>query len=73
MIAYPYGWDSETETGRCVNVEPGTFNHECGRPAVHIGIKADGFRAMFCSGCKRNGSEARHFERWTVVKPGGAS
>jgi long-chain acyl-CoA synthetase len=29
---------------KCHNAEPGTFNHECGKPAVWIGIKPNGFQ-----------------------------
>lgn len=54
--------------GRCHNAEPGTYGHECGRPAEWVGTKANGFRSGFCGRCKERGYEARefgHFERIT--------
>lgn len=50
--------------GLCHNAEPGTFNHECGRPAEWIGTKANGFRSGFCVACRARGSEARNVVRW---------
>jgi hypothetical protein len=44
--------------GICHNSEPGTFNHECGKPAVWIGTSARGFRCGFCDDCKLHGFEA---------------
>jgi hypothetical protein len=43
--------------GVCHNAEPGTFNHECGKPATFIGTRADGFTSGFCDACKANGWE----------------
>lgn len=48
---------------KCTNAEPGTFNHECGRPAQWVGVKTSGFRAAFCDDCRRNGWE-RHSFAW---------
>lgn len=48
-----------TNRPRCSNAEPGTFNHECGRPAAWIGTTEAGFRSAFCDDCKRRGWE-RH-------------
>jgi hypothetical protein len=50
--------------GRCHNAEPGTFGHECGKPAVWIGETATGFRSGYCDSCKRDGTEARSVVRW---------
>src|SRR4051812_2715272 len=50
--------------GKCHNAEPGTFGHECGRPAVWIGRKANGYRSGFCAACREHGSEARAFVSW---------
>ena len=47
--------------GKCHNAEPGTFGHECGKPAVWIGTKANGYQSGFCDHCKRHGYEARGF------------
>jgi hypothetical protein len=49
-----YGTD-----GKCHNAEPGTFGHECGKPADFIGTKASGFQSGFCAYCAEHGSE-RH-------------
>jgi len=50
---------------RCVNAEPGTFGHECGKPATFIGTNANsGAQACFCADCKEHGHEARCFGDW---------
>ncbi len=54
--------------GRCHNSEPGTFNHECGKPAVWIGTKANGFRSGFCVNCRQEGFEARGMISWKHVE-----
>ena len=64
MIAFPYGYESDTGKGKCINAEPGTFNHECGKPARNIGVRDDGFRAMFCDECKAHGTEAKVYRQW---------
>lgn len=53
--------------GLCHNSEPGTFNHECGKPAVFIGTKENGFRSGFCAHCKEHGWEARAYTKWERV------
>lgn len=53
-----------SEDGKCHNSEPGTFNHECGKPANWIGTNANGFKSGFCSECKESGYEARTVVRW---------
>lgn len=50
--------------GLCHNVEPGTFNHECGKPATWLGTKPNGFQCGFCDHCKRNGYEAQVYTDW---------
>lgn len=56
--------------GKCHNAEPGTFGHECGRPAAWIGQQASGYRSGFCDACKTHGSEARTVVTWTpATKP----
>ena len=55
-------------TARCTNAEPGTFNHECGKPAAWIGRKnADDDGACFCDDCKAHGSEARQHTSWERI------
>lgn len=56
----------EPEPTRCTNSEPGTFNHECDKPATWIGVHHSGHRQAFCDPCKAEGAEARRcvsFER----------
>lgn len=53
--------------GRCHNAEPGTFNHECGKPATWIGTKANGFKSGFCDDCKERGWERHGYETWERV------
>lgn len=50
--------------GKCHNAEPGTFGHECGKPAEWIGEKANGFKSGFCSKCRVQGYEAKAFLKW---------
>lgn len=54
--------------GKCHNSQPGTFNHECGKPATWIGTKAGGFSSGFCADCKEHGHEARVMARWETVE-----
>lgn len=54
---------------RCINAEPGTFGHECGRPAAFIGTKAaTGAQACFCASCKEHGHDARGREDWHTLE-----
>jgi hypothetical protein len=50
--------------GRCHNAEPGTFNHECGRPAAWLGTNAKGFTSGYCDECRQHGYEARKVVQW---------
>lgn len=53
---------------RCINAEPGTFGHECGRPAALIGTKAaTGGQACFCAACKETGHDACGFGLWHQI------
>lgn len=54
-------------TARCINAEPGTFNHECGKPATWIGTAASGSRACFCDACKAGGWDARRMREWEPI------
>jgi hypothetical protein len=49
---------------RCSNAEPGTFNHECGKPAHHAvtywsDTFDDWFTTFYCHHCLENGYEGR--------------
>lgn len=50
--------------GKCHNAEPGTYGHECGRPAMWIGTDRNGFRSGFCLRCRAEGFEARAIVKW---------
>lgn len=50
--------------GKRHNAEPGTFNHECGKPATWIGRTARGFESGYCDDCKARGYEARRVVSW---------
>ena len=50
--------------GLCHNAEPGTYGHECGKPAAWIGTNHKGFSSGFCDDCKRHGYEARDVIAW---------
>ena len=53
--------------GKCHNAEPGTYGHECGKPATWIGTKSNGYRSGFCDHCKEHGWEASDFVKWERV------
>ena len=59
---------SYAEDGLCHNAEPGTYGHECGKPAVWIGTAANGFESGFCDDCRRNGYEARNKKSWRPLE-----
>lgn len=56
--------------GKCHNSQPGTFGHECEKPAVWIGATefgASAFRMGFCARCKEEGFEARSIVSWEKI------
>ena len=61
-------------TIKCTNSEPGTFNHECGKPAQWLGLKVSTiepgttYKQAFCDRCKKDGSEARGVAKWTPTE-----
>ena len=50
--------------GKCHNAQPGTYGHECGKPATWIGGNRAGFCSGFCGECKRHGYEAQDVVNW---------
>lgn len=50
--------------GVCHNAEPGTYGHECGKPAKWLGTDRNGFTSGFCDDCKVDGYEARRMTDW---------
>jgi len=58
-MTYSYAVD-----GKCHNAEPGTYGHECGKPAVWVGESRQGFRSGFCADCRRNGYESKDKVLW---------
>lgn len=55
--------------GKCHNAEPGTYGHECRKPAQWIGTMPSGFRSGFCVVCRAEGYEARRVIRWEPATP----
>jgi len=51
--------------GLCHNAEPGTYGHECGKPATWVGTKPSGWQSGFCDDCRARGFEAAGFTTWT--------
>jgi hypothetical protein len=45
--------------GKCHNAELGTYGHECGKPAMWLATKPNGFQSGFCDACRYDGYEAR--------------
>lgn len=67
MSANSYATD-----GRCHNAEPGSYGHECGKPATWIGTNAKGFTMGYCDRCKAGGAEARDVMTWERTNLGAA-
>ena len=55
--------------GRCHNAQPGTFGHECGKPATWLAKMPGGFTTGFCDNCRTHGYEARGMEDWRRIAP----
>lgn len=59
--------------GKCHNAEPGTYGHECGKPAEWVGTAPSTmhpgatYASGYCDRCKRNGWEARNVASWARV------
>jgi hypothetical protein len=51
---------------KCTNAEPGTYGHECGKPAQWTATKPSGHTSAFCTRCKHEGTEARAYTNWTT-------
>ena len=51
---------------KCSNAEPGTYGHECGKPAQWTATKPNGYTSHFCTQCKQNGTEAQAYTQWTA-------
>lgn len=78
MPAFPYGFPTSYGRAfsggivwpRCVNAEPGTYGHECSKPATCIGADAEtGAQACFCDDCAMNGSEGRRYANLQPIGP----
>jgi hypothetical protein len=53
--------------GVCHNAEPGTYGHECGKPAKFLGTAANGMTSGFCADCQKWGYEAKGRTNWRSV------
>jgi hypothetical protein len=60
--------NSYATDGKCHNAQPGTYGHECGKPAQWLGTTAKGFQSGFCEACKQHGYEARGVISWAKVQ-----
>jgi hypothetical protein len=68
MTTHHKPWTGSYATdGICHNANPGTFGHECGKQAVWVGTKANGYQSGFCDECRHHGYEARFFVNWEVI------
>lgn len=56
--------NSYATDGICHNAEPGTYGHECGKPATWLGTKPSGFAMGYCDPCKEHGAEAVDVTAW---------
>ena len=64
-------YDPATD-GKCHNSEAGWYNQECGKPAVWLGTKANGFQSGFCARCRTDGWERNGYVTWAEYpKEGG--
>lgn len=70
LFAFPPSMpaSSYATDGRCHNAEPGSFNHECGRPAMWIGRTGGGFESGFCEDCRERGAEAKRMVEWRQAR-----
>lgn len=50
--------------GLCHNAEPGTYGHECGKPAKWVGTSSTGFQSGYCDDCKVRGWEGKSMGQW---------
>lgn len=50
--------------GKCHNAQPGTYGHECSKPAHWIGTNQNGHQSGFCDHCKTHGHDAREYTHW---------
>ena len=50
--------------GQCHNAEPGTYGHECGKPATWLGTDRNGFVSGFCDDCRQHGWERTSKVAW---------
>lgn len=50
--------------GLCHNAEPGTYGHECGKPALWLGRRPSGSWSGYCMRCFGDGTEARECVEW---------
>ncbi len=64
MKTFKPRWDVRIKPRLCQNVEPGTYGHECGKPAAWIGRTPAGNKQYFCDRCRGEGYEANMITDW---------
>jgi hypothetical protein len=67
MALYQFALNTYAGDGKCHNAEPGTFNHECGKPATFLGTNGSAFRTGFCDRHASEGSEAKGMRLERIV------
>jgi hypothetical protein len=58
---YQFATNSYAGDGKCHCSARGSYGHECGKPATHIGTNSNAFRTGFCAECIMAGIETGGF------------
>lgn len=61
MTQYQFALNSYAGDGLCHSAARGSYGHECGKPATHIGTNSNAFRTGFCVACIGAGIETSGF------------
>jgi hypothetical protein len=61
MGKYQFALNSYAGDGLCHSASRGSYGHECGKPATHIGTNGNAFRTGFCAACIAAGIETSGF------------
>jgi hypothetical protein len=64
---YQFTITSYAGDGLCHSSQSGTFNHECGKPAVFIGTNGNAFRCGFCADCVERGIQTAGFRMERII------
>lgn len=50
-MKYQFALDTYAGDGKCHSAPRGTYGHECGKPATHLGTNKNAWRTGFCAEC----------------------